>query len=147
MCYFIYVCIVARAGVNIPATNYGELQSTLKQVLQDMGLVAKEAFVVKVLQLFETFNVRFGVMLVGPTGGGKTCIYNALQQAATRLREEGSANPAFQRKNWLCAARSVSGWGGWFTSLVLTEKHQHVADSAYDVVIKLTWQEVVGPTA
>ena len=34
-----------------------------------------------------------------------------------------------RRKTWSCAARSVSVWGGWFTSLVLTEKHQRFTDT------------------
>ena len=33
------------------------------------------------------------------------------------------------RKTLSCAARSVSDWGGLFTSLVLTEKHQQFADT------------------
>eukprot|EP00959_Pyramimonas_sp_CCMP1952_P140459 2939069-Pyramimonas_sp.AAC.1 len=46
-----------------------------------------------------------------------------------------------------CTKRERMGGGGLFTSLVLTEKHQHVADSASsDVVLTLTWQEAVGPT-
>lgn len=35
-------------------------------------------FVTKVTQLYDTFNVRFGVMIVGPAGGGKTTAYKAL---------------------------------------------------------------------
>ena len=38
-------------------------------------------FVRKSVQLFDTFNVRFGVMLVGPTGGGKSTIYEVLAEA------------------------------------------------------------------
>jgi dynein heavy chain len=39
-----------------------------------------------VIQLFETFEVRFGVMLVGPACGGKTSCYNVLADALTYLR-------------------------------------------------------------
>ena len=39
----------------------------------------------KVIQLFETFNVRFGVMLVGATTSGKTKCYDILQHAITEL--------------------------------------------------------------
>ena len=42
----------------------------------------------KVLQLYDTMNVRFGVMLVGPTGGGKSECYRTLQGAVTRLRSQ-----------------------------------------------------------
>eukprot|EP00976_Prorocentrum_cordatum_P069326 1179492-Prorocentrum_minimum.AAC.2 len=34
-----------------------------------------------------------------------------------------------KRKTWSCAARSVCGQRGWFTSVVLTGKHQHAADT------------------
>lgn len=46
-----------------------------------------DAFVTKIIQFFDTLNVRFGVMLVGPTGGGKTTCAQALQRALTRLRQ------------------------------------------------------------
>jgi dynein heavy chain len=52
------------------------------------GLQAPPQFAGKAIQLFDTLNVRFGVMLVGPTGGGKTACYRALQGALTRLRRE-----------------------------------------------------------
>jgi len=39
----------------------------------------------KVIQLFETMNVRFGVMIVGPAGGGKTTIYKVLADSMTQL--------------------------------------------------------------
>lgn len=42
----------------------------------------------KVVQLFDTFDVRFGVMIVGPTGGGKTTSYDVLSDAMTTLRRE-----------------------------------------------------------
>lgn len=42
--------------------------------------------VTKCIQLFDTFEVRFGVMLVGPTGGGKTACYKILADAHSKLR-------------------------------------------------------------
>merc|ERR1740138_1032780 len=43
------------------------------------------------------FQVRFGVVLVGPTGGGKTGVYNILKNTLTSLKEQGdTSNPAFQ---------------------------------------------------
>lgn len=45
---------------------------------------------VQVIQLYETTLVRHGLMLVGPTGGGKTMCYRALAMAMTELNKEGS---------------------------------------------------------
>jgi len=42
-------------------------------------------------------EVRFGVVLVGPTGGGKSECYRTLQGALTHLRERmGSRHAAYQ---------------------------------------------------
>lgn len=51
----------------------------------------------KIIYLYETFNVRFGVMLVGPTGGAKTSCYNVLADVMTTLREENHPDKAFQK--------------------------------------------------
>lgn len=64
--------------------------------------MVKPEFVTKVTQLFDTFNVRFGVMLVGPAGGGKTTCYKALQHAMTKLRKKGSADERFQEVKTKC---------------------------------------------
>jgi len=45
-------------------------------------------FVEKVIQLNDTFNVRFGVMIVGQSGGGKTSCYQILADSMTQLRNE-----------------------------------------------------------
>ena len=47
----------------------------------------------KVIQLFETFNVRFGVMLVGFTGSGKTTCYEILAALMTQVRKENPRAP------------------------------------------------------
>ena len=84
-------------GVEIPPQDYGELRVAVVKSIETDGLQAIDAFVMKVIQLYETFNVRFGVMLVGPTGGGKTQCYRMLQAAMTLLREQGSKDPNMQK--------------------------------------------------
>ena len=50
----------------------------------------------QVIQLYETFMVRFGVMLVGPAGGGKTRCYQTLKSAMTQLRKDGNPDTNYQ---------------------------------------------------
>ena len=47
------------------------------------GLQVVPVQVKKVIQLYETMLVRHGVMLVGPTGGGKTTVYKVRSQPLT----------------------------------------------------------------
>ena len=56
-----------------------ELEAATTSVLQKQGLQQPPAFVHKVVQLHETLGVRFGVMLVGQTGTGKSTLLHTLQ--------------------------------------------------------------------
>ena len=77
-------------GVAMPAPNYGELSAQVLATIEARNLQPVPEFVTKVFQLFDTFNVRFGVMMVGPTCGGKTTCYQILANAMTELYRNGS---------------------------------------------------------
>ena len=62
-------------GVVIPEHDYGKFQVEIENVALSKNLQVVPAQVKKVIQLYETMLVRHGVMLVGPTGGGKTTVY------------------------------------------------------------------------
>jgi hypothetical protein len=55
----------------------------------------------QVIQLYETTIVRHGLMLVGPTMGGKTCCYRSLQKAMTKLNAAGN-------ERWVSLPRMLS---------------------------------------
>ncbi|XP_055873384.1 dynein axonemal heavy chain 6-like isoform X2 [Biomphalaria glabrata] len=75
-------------GVEIPEHDYGRLKEEIINVQVAKGLQVVEKQIVKVIQFYETMIVRHGVMLVGPTGGGKTTIYQILAQTLGNLHEE-----------------------------------------------------------
>ncbi|ETV90921.1 hypothetical protein H310_14407 [Aphanomyces invadans] len=83
-------------GIAIPSNDYGELLVTLELEIAKANLQNVPTFVTKIIQLFDTFNVRFGGTLVGPTGAGKSTCYRMLQRTMTALRETGSTNSLFQ---------------------------------------------------
>ena len=83
-------------GVEVPTQDYGDLQKAIEKCTVEASLQPEQAFILKVIQLYETFNVRFGVMLVGPTGGSKTEIYRMLQAAQTLLRKNLHQNENYQ---------------------------------------------------
>lgn len=63
-------------GRELPIADYGEFEMAIKFIQQELGLQQEDCQVNKVIQLHETMIVRWGVMLVGPTGGGKTSVLN-----------------------------------------------------------------------
>jgi dynein heavy chain len=72
-------------GIEKPSVNYGNLLTSINQVCKNMVLQPTQPFIDKIIQLYDTIQVRHGLMLVGPTGGGKTCDYKVLSQAMTAL--------------------------------------------------------------
>ncbi|KAK9870898.1 hypothetical protein WA026_009855 [Henosepilachna vigintioctopunctata] len=54
------------------AVDYGALEKSIRENCQLLLLEDVDEYVRKVIQLYETTIVRHGLMLVGPTGSGKT---------------------------------------------------------------------------
>ncbi|XP_050575560.1 dynein axonemal heavy chain 1-like [Bombus affinis] len=52
--------------------DHGVLETQIRAAIARMGLEEVDEFAKKVIQLYETTVVRHGLMLVGPTGSGKT---------------------------------------------------------------------------
>lgn len=75
-------------SVTIPDVSFEELEGQIKETLSRKGLQVVDPFITKVIQLFDTFDVRFGVMIVGLTGAGKTTCYEVLAESMTILRRE-----------------------------------------------------------
>ncbi|XP_034255936.1 dynein heavy chain 6, axonemal isoform X2 [Thrips palmi] len=82
-------------GVEIPEQDYGQLKDAIISVMISMKLQPVETMVMKVIQLHETCIVRHGVMLVGPTGGGKTTVLRSLGGALGELNRRGVKDPQF----------------------------------------------------
>ena len=72
-------------GVEPPVVDYSALEGALSEACAELAIQPTVEFMAKVIQLFETTLVRHGLMLVGPTMGGKTCNYRALGSAMTKL--------------------------------------------------------------
>eukprot|EP00667_Euglena_gracilis_P000018 EG_transcript_18 len=80
-------------GVVVPATSYGELESVLLTCMQEKRLRPVPSFLQKVLQFHETLTIRHGVMLVGPSTGGKTCNRDVLAAGRGRWPKPAAAVP------------------------------------------------------
>ncbi|XP_023289892.1 dynein heavy chain 1, axonemal [Orussus abietinus] len=68
------------------AVDHGILEAGIRRTIKKMGLLDVDEFVKKVIQLYETTVVRHGLMLVGPTGSGKTKCYEVLKDSCTFLK-------------------------------------------------------------
>ncbi|XXQ39846.1 AAA+ ATPase domain-containing protein [Plasmodiophora brassicae] len=82
-------------GTALPDADYGDLKVEIEQCVTAMWLQVVPAFTKKIIQLFDTFNVRFGVMLVGPTGSAKSECYRALVKAMTSLKSKNPSSSTY----------------------------------------------------
>ena len=73
-------------GISRPNIDYGALMIALKLECERAGLMPDQWFLTKNIQLFETIVVRHGLMVVGPSGAGKTQNINVLSKAMTYLK-------------------------------------------------------------
>ncbi|MBP5699880.1 MAG: hypothetical protein J6W71_03420, partial [Methanobrevibacter sp.] len=73
-----------------PESNYDDLLNNVDKVCAERkyNLIPSQAFKDKIIQLYDTLQVRHGLMIVGPAGGGKTSNYNVLKEAISRLADD-----------------------------------------------------------
>uniref|UniRef100_A0A493T8Y5 Dynein heavy chain hydrolytic ATP-binding dynein motor region domain-containing protein n=1 Tax=Anas platyrhynchos platyrhynchos TaxID=8840 RepID=A0A493T8Y5_ANAPP len=72
--------------------DYGILEEAIRKACIKKNLKDVDGFVTKCIQLYETTVVRHGLMLVGPTGSGKTKSYEVLAAAMTSLEGQPAAS-------------------------------------------------------
>jgi len=72
-------------GKKIQKPSSGHLPRALEASLAAGGLETPHDFIHKGVELFETVNIRFGILFLGPTGGGKTTLTFALKGAITDM--------------------------------------------------------------
>mmetsp|Transcript_17913 Transcript_17913/g.16185 ORF Transcript_17913/g.16185 Transcript_17913/m.16185 type:complete len:3436 (+) Transcript_17913:1-10308(+) len=80
----LFLSLLADLFPSIPPPPKAEdpiLAAALKTAVENNKLVYHPRWISKVLQLYDTTLVRHGIMLVGPTGGGKTQIFKVLRAA------------------------------------------------------------------
>ncbi|XP_055849438.1 dynein axonemal heavy chain 8 [Episyrphus balteatus] len=59
-------------GINLTQGVYKDLQKSIAKCSEELGYVNNPEWNLKVVQLYETSLVRHGLMMMGPTGSGKT---------------------------------------------------------------------------
>ena len=74
-------------GVKPPNVEYTELLEAIGVACHEQKVQPVTSFIAKIIQLYETTIVRHGLMLVGPTMGGKSSNYKVLASAMTALRD------------------------------------------------------------
>ncbi|XP_065162410.1 dynein axonemal heavy chain 6 isoform X2 [Atheta coriaria] len=83
-------------GVELPVNDYGNFELAIVESMFNELLQPEASMIKKVIQLHETMIVRWGVMLVGPTGGGKSTVLKTLNLSLTKMYEDGENGPYWQ---------------------------------------------------
>ncbi|XP_055549943.1 dynein axonemal heavy chain 6 [Wyeomyia smithii] len=86
-------------GIDLPQAERGNLQAAIEACMQQNNLQPVPELVLKALQLYETMVVRWGVMLVGPTGSGKTSTLHTLACALRKLYSDMVDGPYYKPVN------------------------------------------------
>jgi len=84
-------------GKQRPELDYGALISVMEETIDKHGLQPHPWFMGKVVELYEMIVVRHGLMLVGPTGGGKSRNFHVLEDTLGELKTRGEQGFAYEK--------------------------------------------------
>ncbi|XP_057314672.1 cytoplasmic dynein 2 heavy chain 1-like isoform X2 [Hydractinia symbiolongicarpus] len=72
-------------GISFQDVEYTTLKEALKEAMKEMGLVESAVQIKKALELYEQLRQRMGVVIVGPSGSGKSCLWRILRSAMAKI--------------------------------------------------------------
>ena len=84
-------------GIERPQFDYGPLITALTDSILEKNLQPIQIFIRKNIELYEMICVRHGLMVVGPTGGGKSSNIRVLQSALTKLKTKGIKGERYEK--------------------------------------------------
>jgi dynein heavy chain 1 len=72
-------------GVEYVPADMTQLIEAIKEVMREHHLTESEAWMTKILQLYQIQNIHHGVMMVGQSASGKSAIWRVLLQALQKV--------------------------------------------------------------
>jgi len=84
-------------GIERPVFDYGPLLTSIKLGCAEKNLQPVPVFIRKNIELYEMICVRHGLMVVGPTGGGKSSCIRTLQISLTHLKNSGVVGERYEK--------------------------------------------------
>lgn len=72
-------------GIKLTTHSWKDLQKAIVNQTAEMNLINYPDWNLKVIQLYETSLVRHGLMVLGPTGAGKTKCMHCLMKSLTEM--------------------------------------------------------------
>ena len=70
-------------GLQADKAQFPDVEKAIANQVKEQNLIQHADWKSKVVQLYETYLVRHGIMIIGPSGGGKTAIFDTLARSLT----------------------------------------------------------------